>query len=197
VDEPGRYSFSILNDLGKIYKDFYNKKTITESTGGQNSATQNIGDNTISSTTGGAGATHGYFGGITYSNEPGSLGTTTTKTITETGINHIFIVRKDLGAIRHLFPSFDKPKGVFSLNDLEFPTEGLYRFIFSFSAPKDDESKKIGQVAFKDIAIGDLCDYGYSHFRFDQPRFFISGNHDHYPSLNDIFLLVYFCFQPF
>lgn len=37
---------------------------------------------------------------------------------------------------------------------------------------------------WNDIQLGDLDLFGYGHLVYDKPRFFLEGNHDHFPSLN-------------
>ncbi len=53
--------------------------------------------------------------------------------ITHTKPMHVIVVRKDLKYFQHLHPDFDAETGLFTLEDLNFPEEGVYRIFADFA----------------------------------------------------------------
>lgn len=55
--------------------------------------------------------------------------------ITHTKPMHVIVVRKDLKYFQHVHPEFDQVTGTFTLKNLTFPADGLYRIFADFAAP--------------------------------------------------------------
>ena len=52
---------------------------------------------------------------------------------THTKLMHVIVVRKDLANFQHIHPEFDQATGVFTLKDLTFPADGIYRIFADFA----------------------------------------------------------------
>lgn len=77
--------------------------------------------------------------------------------ITHTKPMHVIIVRKDLKYFQHLHPTFNEQTGVFTLSDLTFPADGVYR-IFADFAPgegqKDPHGMPLTATISDDVIVG-------------------------------------------
>lgn len=75
---------------------------------------------------------------------------------------HFIAVRKDATNFQHVHPSFDKASGTFSLSDLTFPTDGVYRLFADFT-PSDAQmgpsGSKLPATPYQDVYIGDISKY--------------------------------------
>lgn len=68
-----------------------------------------------------------------------------------TELMHILIVRHDLSYFEHVHPRFDKSSGIFTLDKLSFPKNGVYRMYANFLVNRDDGMS----VIFEDIRVGE------------------------------------------
>lgn len=77
--------------------------------------------------------------------------------ITHTKMMHIIVVRKDLANFQHVHPEFSKTTGIFTLRDLTFPADGMYR-IFADFAPvggqKDTRGTPLPVTLSEDVEVG-------------------------------------------
>ena len=82
--------------------------------------------------------------------------------ITHTKVMHVIVARKDLANFQHIHPDFNKITGVFTLRDLTFSQDGLYR-IFADFAPmggqKDKKGMPLPVTLSEDISVGNIVNY--------------------------------------
>jgi hypothetical protein len=70
--------------------------------------------------------------------------------ITHTKLMHVIVARQDLAYFQHLHPEFNKETGVFTVKDLMFPDDGVYR-IFADFVPSNT---KIPTTISEDVSVG-------------------------------------------
>ncbi len=82
--------------------------------------------------------------------------------ITHTKPMHVIVVRKDLANFQHLHPEFDSTSGMFTLNDLKLPTDGIYT-VFADFAPQggqiDSSGIPLPVILSEDITVGNTNNY--------------------------------------
>ncbi|MBA3733480.1 hypothetical protein H0W91_03860 [Patescibacteria group bacterium] len=77
--------------------------------------------------------------------------------ITHTKPMHFIVVRKDLMHFQHIHPEYDSSTGLFTIKDLEFPENGIYRVFADFatnSAMKDSVGMPLEITLSEDIKVG-------------------------------------------
>ncbi len=82
--------------------------------------------------------------------------------ITHTKQMHVIVVRKDLAYFQHVHPEFDPSTGTFTLKDLTFPADGVYR-VFADFAPVDGQKDSMGMplavTVSEDVPAGTGANY--------------------------------------
>lgn len=82
--------------------------------------------------------------------------------ITHTKPMHVIVVRKDLVYFQHIHPEYNQETGVFTLKDLTFPADGLYR-IFADFAPANSKQDAMGMASAitlsEGVAVGKIEKY--------------------------------------
>ncbi len=77
-------------------------------------------------------------------------------------IMHMIIVRKDRTNFQHVHPEFDKARGLFTLSNFKFPTDGEYRVFADFtpsSSQPGADGTKPPTTLYKDVQVGDSSKY--------------------------------------
>ena len=67
--------------------------------------------------------------------------------ITHTKPMHVIVVRKDLAYFQHVHPEFDRSTGVFTLKNITFPADGVYRIFADFATP-------MPVTVYEDVSVG-------------------------------------------
>ncbi len=70
---------------------------------------------------------------------------------------HLIVVREDLAEFQHVHPDFNSSTGVFTLNNLTFPTAGQYRIYADFvpsSSQMGEGGMPLNVVLDKDVNVG-------------------------------------------
>lgn len=77
--------------------------------------------------------------------------------LTHTKLMHVIVARKDLAYFQHVHPEFDAGAGVFTLKDLVFPADGVYRIFADFvpgDTHKDAQGASVPVTLSEDVLVG-------------------------------------------
>ncbi len=77
-------------------------------------------------------------------------------------IMHFIVVRKDLASFQHLHPEFNEQSGQFTLDNLTFTSDGVYRVFADFTpkgAAKDEVGNPLPTTLDQDVNVGDVSKY--------------------------------------